>query len=145
MPEDRAAVEAIEKLIGHPIPPFNVEGLDPVDWADDDGRRRRGRGRTARPRTAAREASAPREKAAREKPVREKPAPQPRAAKPKAVPRRTQPPPRETPRREPRRRDDDLGPGVKGFGDDVPAFMLLRSRAAHVTTSPAIEEAESEA
>src|SRR6185437_8146474 len=28
MPDDRAAVEAIEKLIGHPIPPVNVEGLD---------------------------------------------------------------------------------------------------------------------
>jgi superfamily II DNA/RNA helicase len=35
------------------------------------------------------------------------------------------------PRDEPRRhfrRDDDLGPAVMGFGDDVPAFMLLRSR-----------------
>ena len=33
-PEDRAAVEAIEKLIGHPIPPVLLEGLDPVDWAE---------------------------------------------------------------------------------------------------------------
>ena len=46
-PEDRAAVAAIEQLIGHPIPPLPVEGLDPVDWAADDGRRRRGRGRSA--------------------------------------------------------------------------------------------------
>jgi superfamily II DNA/RNA helicase len=37
---------------------------------------------------------------------------------------------REEPRRY--RRDDDLGPSVMGFGDDVPAFMLLRSRAARV-------------
>jgi superfamily II DNA/RNA helicase len=44
-PEDRFAVEAIEKLVGHAIPPFIVEGLDPVDWAEDDGRKRRGRGR----------------------------------------------------------------------------------------------------
>ena len=39
------------------------------------------------------------------------------------------------PRDEPRRhfrRDDDLGPAVLGFGDDVPAFMLLRSRTARV-------------
>jgi superfamily II DNA/RNA helicase len=43
-PEDRFAVEAIEKLVGHAIPPVNVEGLDPVDWAEDDGRKRR-RGR----------------------------------------------------------------------------------------------------
>ena len=37
--------------------------------------------------------------------------------------------PRDEPRRH-YRRDDDLGPAVMGFGDDVPAFMLLRSRAA---------------
>jgi superfamily II DNA/RNA helicase len=45
-PEDRFAVEAIEKLVGHAIPPMIVEGLDPVDWAEEDGRKRR-RGRTA--------------------------------------------------------------------------------------------------
>jgi len=44
-PDDRFAVEAIEKLIGHAIPPINVVGLDPVDWAEADSRRRRGRGR----------------------------------------------------------------------------------------------------
>jgi superfamily II DNA/RNA helicase len=43
MPEDWLAVEAIEKLTGHPIPPMIVEGLDPVDWAETDGRKRRGR------------------------------------------------------------------------------------------------------
>ena len=43
MPEDRLAVEAIEKLTGHSIPPMIVEGLDPVDWAEFDGRKRRGR------------------------------------------------------------------------------------------------------
>ena len=32
--------------------------------------------------------------------------------------------------RDGRRRDEDLGPSVLGFGDDVPAFMLLRSRGA---------------
>ncbi|MBV9539594.1 MAG: hypothetical protein JOY70_11720 [Acidisphaera sp.] len=32
-------------------------------------------------------------------------------------------------RREPRRvRDDDLGPAVRGFGGDVPAFMLVAAR-----------------
>jgi superfamily II DNA/RNA helicase len=163
IPEDRAAVEAIEKLIGHPIPPFNVEGLDPIDWAEDDGRRRRGRGRTARPKPGAREKPAPvrekpppREKAAREKPVREKPAvekairekpaPQPRAAKPKPEPQREPPAPlREAPRRETRRHDNDLGPMVKGFGEEVPAFMMLRRRRAPVAASPSIEEGDSEA
>jgi superfamily II DNA/RNA helicase len=156
MPEDRTAIEAIEKLIGHPIPPFIVEGLDPIDWAEDDGRRRRGRGRTARPKAAAREKPPPREKAARgkpvrekpaaEKPVREKPAPQPRAAKQKPEPRREPPPPpREAPRRDPRRRDNDLGPAVTGFGDEMPAFMSLRRRPARVAASPSIEETETEA
>ncbi len=79
MPDDRAAVEAIEKLIGHPIPPFIVEGLDPIDWSEDDGRRRRGRGRTVkskalvREKGPARERAAPRVKAA----ARETPAPPP--------------------------------------------------------------------
>ena len=93
MPDDRAAVEAIEKLTGHPIPPVNVEGLDPVDWAEDDGRRRRGRGRASRPKAPAREKS----------PAREKPAPRQPGSKPRS--RRGQasapPPPRETQRREP--------------------------------------------
>ena len=42
-PTDRFAVEAIEKLTGHAIPPMVVEGLDPVDWTEEDGRKRRGR------------------------------------------------------------------------------------------------------
>src|SRR5579884_2435556 len=42
-PEDRLAVEAIEKLIGHPIPRMAVEALDPVDWAEGSGRRGRAR------------------------------------------------------------------------------------------------------
>jgi superfamily II DNA/RNA helicase len=50
-PEDRFAIEAIEKLTGHPIPPIIVEGLDPVDWAEGDGRKRRGR-KSATPRKA---------------------------------------------------------------------------------------------
>jgi superfamily II DNA/RNA helicase len=168
MPEDRAHVEAIEKLIGHPIPPFNVEGLDPIDWAEDDGRRRRGRGRTtARPKAAARDRTPPREKAplrekapprekaparekaARGKPVLEQPAPQSRATKPRPEPkpetRHETPPLREAPRRDPRRRDNDLGPAVTGFGDEMPAFMLLRRRPAQVLASPSIEETESEA
>jgi superfamily II DNA/RNA helicase len=207
-PEDRFMVEAIEKLIGHPIPPFIVEGLDPVDWAEDDGRRRRGRGRAgssarpkaeprsrapakrpaaekaargAEPDAPARPAAAhaavptdtaePREAAAprtRERPPRERAERPPRGraeARPpreRAEPRppreraETRPPrelaedrlPREhraerpsrdqraerPARAEPRReqahrgRGDDLGPPVTGFGSDVPAFMLLRTR-----------------
>ena len=49
-PEDRLAVDAIEKLTGAPIPPMVVDGLDVVEWAEDDGRRRRGRGGRPAPR-----------------------------------------------------------------------------------------------
>jgi len=35
---------------------------------------------------------------------------------------------REAPRREPRRQVEETSPPVQGFGDDVPAFMLLRPR-----------------
>ena len=52
-PDDRYAVEQIEKLIDHPIPPMLVEGLDPVDWAEKDGRKRRGR-KAAAPKKARR-------------------------------------------------------------------------------------------
>jgi superfamily II DNA/RNA helicase len=111
MPDDRGAVEAIEKLIGHPVPPVNVEGLDPVDWAEEEGRRRRGRGRAPQAKAPARGKSAPRKEAARQQPRREAPK-------------------RETPKREPRRREQDTGQPVQGFGDDMPAFMLLRPRIA---------------
>jgi superfamily II DNA/RNA helicase len=166
MPDDRAAVEAIEKLIGHPIPPMIVEGLDPVAWSEDDGRKRRGRGgRTAAPRKKA-AAPAPRERpvrekaeapAAQERPMRERAAPRQRAASPITVekpreqphreparrePTHREPAHREPTRREPRRRDDDLGPTVQGFGDELPAFMQLRTRTR---TKPVVEDAESEA
>ncbi len=121
-PEDRAAVEAIEKLIGHPIPPFTVEGLDPVAWAEDDGRKRRGRGR------------APARKKAAAPPQPQTPAP----AKRERTSGERVPPPKRTPSPPPPpppRRGDDLGAPVTGFGGDVPAFMLLRPR------SPAKEEA----
>jgi superfamily II DNA/RNA helicase len=192
MPEDRLAVEAIEKLTGHPIPPMIVEGLDPVDWAEFDGRKRRGRkapaskkgapAKTARgkeraprardhtppvlaPPVLVRDEAAPartvdalvapngHEPAARSRPREEAVAPAkarapersrtretaPRMRPPRDEARREEPEPRETrdrpsPREE-RRPDDrqrwrkeDLGASVVGFGDDVPAFMMVRRR-----------------
>jgi superfamily II DNA/RNA helicase len=204
-PTDRLAVEAIEKLTGKPIPRIAVEGLDPVEWAEDDGRRRgrggaRGkpasRGRTeapARERAETKDAERPVKAAPKRAPKAEadpdappkaprvrapraprvKPAPvateslaapetdaappvilereiQPREVQPRdtpardtqarnAQPRDTQPRERDReqdrgrdqnrdrngPRREFRKRDDDLGPSVVGFGDDVPSFMLI--------------------
>ena len=48
-------------------------------------------------------------------------------------------------RRDFRRRDDDLGPAVLGFGDDVPAFMLVvaRPRRHHTATPEVTEDLES--
>ena len=161
-PTDRFAVEAIEKLTGNPIPPVIVPGLDPVDWAEGDGRKRRGRGApkkaAAEPRKAASRERAPRE----EKPMREARPPRertPRAPREVVAPVeeiRAEPVVAERPRyererdrgdrdrarggRDRFRRDDDLGPTVLGFGDDIPAFMLLRTR-----TPQRIQETESDA
>ena len=232
MPEDRMAVSAIEKLTGHPIPPMIVEGLDPVDWVEADGRKRRGRkkaadvkapaaARTARgkrgepaaertPRTrdetaappaarAPREEGAPartRESAPRMRPPRDETPRAPRDDAPRAGRDDVQRAPRDEPSRsarddvprggrddvqrashddfpragrddfpragrdEPRgegpvsrdhppmrgeegrsddrrdrwRRNDDLGPSVVGFGDDIPAFMMVRARPNRTPT-----------
>jgi superfamily II DNA/RNA helicase len=170
-PEDRHAVEQIEKLIGHPIPPVLVEGLDPVDWAEKDARRRRGRnsgdkrkpdnrktdprfrprdqkakhdrprgdrpavGRAAQPEPAVnpdrstRRDDQRRQDSRRPEPVRSdfRPDEAARSGSRRDETRRAEPR-RDDNRRERYRRDDDLGPAVVGFGDDVPAFMFLRTR-----------------
>jgi superfamily II DNA/RNA helicase len=126
-PDDRLAVEAIEKLIGGPIERIQIEGLDPVEWAEGGKRRRRG---AARGKTAA----AP-------KPQAQAPAPRPARAKPSAP----EPPPPRPPRRESRRREDDLGPVVVGFGDEVPAFMLAPARPRRDRKAEAPQPAEIEA
>jgi len=195
-PDDRQFVDAIEKLIGAPIPRMQVEGMEAVAFAEDDGKRRRGRGRgsAAAPRAkavkpaAAAEGAAP--KAAKPRRSRSKKA-NPALAEPEAAqvaaealvvevsapkpPQAAEPAPAvvETGRAEPRRsargeprrdearrpdvrapdlragdrarpsdrgrRDDDLGPSVLGFGDDVPAFMLLRSRAGRISVPEPVE------
>ena len=164
-PEDRFAIEAIEKLIGHPIPPFIVEGLDPVAWAEGDGRKRRGRGgakakpRARAPKAEPRPRAEPRETVplSDEAPPRARDA-APRVRKPREATRATPPaaperapdrapdraPPRQYDRRpehRDRRRDEDTGPSLPGFGSDVPAFMMLRRRNA----PPVREEGDSEA
>ncbi len=174
-PDDRLAVEAIEKLVGAPIARITVEGLDEAEWAEGDGRKRRGRGRTAaakpeaKPRRAVAEKAEPKAEAAPRRSRAAKAAPAddtgpavvaetvveaapiraPRERRPREqtpmreqspgreqASKREQPPVRDAapdrnrerpPRREGRYRDDDLGPSVQGFGDDVPAFMLIRS------------------
>jgi superfamily II DNA/RNA helicase len=223
MADERLAVEAIEKLTGHPIPRVAIPGLDPVEWAEGDGRRRgrggrkpaakssgRGEGgrgersRSPKPTEAGAadsppaEARAPRPPRAPRAPRAVAPAPEPtdelpglalapaelppelapqpdlpdsapppiiraerrpgrdrpsrdsrsRDDKPRGERPREEKPREERPReersareerprddrprddrpREHRRRDDDLGPAVRGFGDDIPAFMLIPAR-----------------
>jgi superfamily II DNA/RNA helicase len=127
-PEDRLAVEAIEKLIAAPIPRIEIPGLDIVEWAEGDGRRGRGRGPKGKPapkgRAPAREAAKPKEEEARA----------PRPARPplerkREAPKRAEPPAAREPakRHEPRGAAEN-GPNVVGFGADIPAFMLIRKR-----------------
>ena len=161
-PHDRGFVEAIEKLIGAPIPRIAVEGFDPVAFAEDDGKRRRGRGRAVakpvKPKAKAdtfEDATAiaipvPKKRRSRKAAPAAPPpvdAPQPEVieAKPPAPIRERERDRSERDRgerdrgdrerdrrRERYRRDDDLGPPVLGFGDEVPAFMSLRARAHKV-------------
>ncbi len=177
-PEDRLAVEAIEKLTGFAIPRIAIPELDVVEWAETDGRRRRGRAPAGARKPAPAKARAPapealpgapsdEEKAgsprsrsrSRSRGKPERPAePAPRAPEPVRAERRPEPradTPRPEPRPEPRqetryerpagrdyrRRDEDLGPSVEGFGEDVPAFMMLprRPRAAEPELAEAVE------
>ncbi len=144
-PEDKPAVEAIEKLTGSAIPPIVVPGLDAVEWAEGDSRRRRGKraGPPAKRGRGPEPAAAP----AAEKPAGERPASRgPRPPEPRRAPRpeaerpaAAAPPPDLRPSRDYRRRDEDLGPSVQGFGDDIPAFMLLpwrRDRLPHGEADP---------
>jgi superfamily II DNA/RNA helicase len=155
-PEDRLAVEAIETLTGGVIPRIAVPGLDVVEWAETDGRKRRGRGgtvasgRAARPeakhkaeepraRGAETEARPARGRGGRDRP-REVERAAPPALRPEAaairdeVVRRPEPVPEPRPQRERERRwrDEDLGPSVVGFGEDIPAFMMLPKRGHRV-------------
>ncbi len=179
MPDDRGAVAAIEKLTGKPIPLMQVEGLDPVTWSEDDGRRKRGRGgrggKAAAPakpssgRGGERRAPAARTpKPAPAEPVAvpeiaaeiAMPAPLPTARPPRApraAPARPPLPPRAAPvrpddagridappreRSDSRRREDDLGPAVRGFGAEVPAFMLVSARPARARVAAEADAAQ---
>lgn len=84
-PEDQVAVEAIEKLTGFKIERMQVDGLDPVEWAEGGRSRSRSRGRksTGKPAKAAKPAEAA-------KPIEEKapkPAPASRSERPARKPR----------------------------------------------------------
>ncbi len=152
-PEDKLAVEAVEKLIAMPIPRIEIEGLDAAEWAEDDGRRGRGRGR-GKPAAKPAKSFA---KAKDDEPRRERSARPPRGearSETRGEPRvevAAEAPIAEVPKREEYRRREpryergdrdrergergergdrgqDNGPSVVGFGNNIPAFMLIRKR-----------------
>jgi superfamily II DNA/RNA helicase len=137
-PDDRLAVEAIEKLIGSPIERIQVEGLDPVEWTEGSGRRGRGRSRGKPALAAAKPAPRPKPKSEPRAEVR---ADAPVSARP---PRGRAAPPAAKPRPEKRQEQEPVGAGpVVGFGDDVPAFMLVPARPRRGAAAvPAITEVE---
>ncbi|MCQ8277705.1 DEAD/DEAH box helicase [Acetobacteraceae bacterium KSS8] len=148
-PEDRPFVEAIEKLTGKPIPPMEVEGIETAEWAEGSTRRGRGRGKSSDGRSTKSGRDESRSGAAQgaeEKPQRSERRDEQRGERrnersdrnePRGdrrndrAPERNDRNERQDRSNEPRRdryRQEDLGPAVVGFGDEIPAFMLLPIR-----------------
>ncbi|MGE4480665.1 DEAD/DEAH box helicase [Acidocella sp.] len=125
-PDDRLAVEAVEKLTGGAIPRIEISGLDEVEWSEE-GHARRGRG--SRKDGTRKDKERKPEKA--ERPERGKERPPERAERPEREKDRRRERDRE------RDRDRDVGAPVRGFGDTIPAFMLIRRRD---TAKVAVEE-----
>nr|WP_328805661.1 DEAD/DEAH box helicase [Sabulicella rubraurantiaca] len=175
-PEDGKLVQAVEKLTGAPIPRMEIEGMEPVtdeEIAEAMTRKRGGRGsradagrgersggrdRGGRGRERDRE-DRPRRASSVEEVTEERPRREDRDRRRDERPRREEARRDEQPRREEPRRDrerddhrrrdrDDLGPPVRGFGDEVPAFMLIpipRPRKPRAETAPAPEGDAAEA
>ncbi len=168
-PGQHDAVLAIEKLTGAPISRVEVEGFDPLDWSEDgDDSRRRGSKGKGKAKPKAKSGDAPRPAApqpstpqpATSQPVAPRPA-APRAATPQAeaAPARRErsgsrsdqrpdqrartgseaarPQPADAQSR--RQPDADRGPSVIGFGNDIPAFMLIRRRGTGMVSVDAAD------
>lgn len=127
-PHDRLAVEAVEKLIGAPVPRLPLDGLDTVDWSEEDSRQR-GRNRS-KPDLKA--------KTNRKVEKQDHPEKQTRPEKQDRLQKQDRPADRDKPRK-PERNERDHGRDygrdqeahgqlVRGFGESVPAFMLIRRR-----------------
>ena len=181
-PDDRLAVEAIEKLTNTKFETVTIDGLDPVEFSEGRSKRGRGRGKPAEAKVEKPKREPKAEKiveAVAEPKVEAKPerkfetkraprgrgraepatpvpadAPQPdidfeprpieRPVERAAEPRFERPAnPRFDRNRDRPRRDDDLGPSVLGFGDEVPAFMLVAALPKrHIpATAPASQDA----
>jgi len=163
--DDVKLVAAIESLTGKPIPRIEIPGLDPVTDAElaeaasaprgrGRGKAAAGKGREERPRREGRGGERERgpSRVREERPARPEAEVRPAEVRPAEEAR----PPRREDRRRDRDRDrredrrDDLGPAVRGFGDAIPAFMLIpiprpqRETAAAPAAAPE-DSADSEA
>ena len=137
-PDQQDAVNAIEKLTGAPIPRVSVEGFEPLEWAEGGGdhRRRGGKGKakskpkaTAPAQTANTQPGATAETGSSPQPT----ASAPRRERGEQRGRERSATARAPQAAEAQRRsqsDPDRGPPVVGFGDDIPAFMLIRRRGS---------------
>ena len=167
-PDQAEAVAAIVKLTGKDIPQIAVEGFETLGFSESSGESgRRGRGRGKSPKAKTQDAKQP--QAAREKPREgqgaepkaarpqaaqpqsgqpqpaQPQAAQPQAAKPRgkaaaqpsAAPAEERRPPRGNADRGERERD--ASPSVVGFGDNIPAFMLIRRRGHGVESLDATD------
>ncbi|ATI13094.1 MULTISPECIES: DEAD/DEAH box helicase [Acetobacter] len=124
-PYDKALAEAIEKLTGKEIPRMALDGVKQLEWSDE---KRPPAGRTRKPHTPQRNRE------------RENPAPAAREQQqPEAKLQQTARPERQ-PTRNTRHQRDEIPPApggdVQGFGDMVPAFMLLPRRNSVRPASP---------
>ncbi len=126
-PYDKALAEAIEKLTGKEIPRMALDGVKQLEWSDE---KRPPAGRARKPRAPQRE--------------RENPAPVAREQQPEAKPQQAVRPERQ-PTRNTRYQRDEIPPApggdVQGFGDMVPAFMLLPRRSSVRPASPGTDAA----
>ena len=122
LPETAAAAAAAAPLAAEPVTETAAERPRERRPRDEPRARDAGRTRESRPRE-----DRPREDRTREDRTRED-----RTRETQSRDERGQDRSRS---REPRR-PDDLGPATMGFGDDVPAFMMLRSRAATPDATP---------
>ncbi|MBU6418632.1 MAG: DEAD/DEAH box helicase [Proteobacteria bacterium] len=133
-PADKLAVEAVEKLTGGTIPRIAIDGLDPAEWSDEDGRKR-GRGpkkdgRDSRERGRSKEREPERKAEQAPRPERDQ-APRPERDQARKPERRDRDRDRDRDRGDRGDRGErDHGAHVRGFGENVPAFMLIRRRGA---------------
>jgi superfamily II DNA/RNA helicase len=156
-PDQHDAVLAIEKLTGAPVPRIAIEGFEALEWSESTGDHRRHGGKGKSKAASGGKASHSKGKTAAPRAAAEKPAlveaepadakspsdTRGRGARGPGQPTRDrgaarQDAPRTLPSGDHATRraqlDRDNGAPVIGFGDDIPAFMLIRRRSSGIAS-----------